>query len=149
MTFQFTCPQGHLLSGEENQAGQHCNCPQCGMLFVIPAPAHEPEPAFPGFGPGQSTGGGVLPTEPRLLHIPCPNGHELETPPEMLEQEVMCPHCGVQFRLRERDSAEYKRARSEERERRERKMGNAWFNWAIVIAVLVVIGLIALIATSQ
>jgi uncharacterized membrane protein YvbJ len=73
----------------------------------------------------------------------------LETPEEMLGQEVMCPHCNTQFQLRESDSVEYKRKRDIERERRERKVGNAWFNWAIVCAVLVIIGLIFLIISAS
>ena len=36
--FQFACPAGHLLEGEESQAGQQCDCPMCGVAFVIPAP---------------------------------------------------------------------------------------------------------------
>jgi len=49
MTFQFLCPQGHLLQGDESQAGQQCACPTCGTTFVIPAPQHaaqaQPGPA--------------------------------------------------------------------------------------------------------
>jgi hypothetical protein len=88
------------------------------------------------------------PAEPELLHIACPNGHELETPREMLNQDVLCPHCNVQFRLREKDSVEYKRRREQELERRDRKAGKMWLNYAIVAAVLVVIGIIGLIVIS-
>ena len=38
MTFHFQCPYGHLLAGEESQAGQQCMCPVCTTLFIIPAP---------------------------------------------------------------------------------------------------------------
>lgn len=38
MAFQFLCPQGHLLQGDESQAGQQCKCPYCETLFVVPAP---------------------------------------------------------------------------------------------------------------
>jgi len=31
----------------------------------------------------------------------------------MLEQDVICPHCGVQFFLRARDSVEFKQQREE------------------------------------
>jgi hypothetical protein len=64
----------------------------------------------------------------------------------MLGQDVLCPHCQVQFRLREKDSVEYKRRRDQELERRERKAGKMWLNYAIIAAVLVVLGLIVLIA---
>ncbi|HTN75872.1 MAG TPA: hypothetical protein VL096_11520 [Pirellulaceae bacterium] len=159
MAFQFQCPQGHLLEGDESQAGQTCQCPMCGMAFIIPAPLYaptgpyaqpeatpEPQPMFPGVG----TGGPVVTPEeerpPALLHIPCPNGHELETPLDMLDQDVMCPHCGVQFRLREKDSVEFKKKRQLEDERRLERSSKLWFTWAIVIAVGVLIFLITLIA---
>src|SRR2546426_1104931 len=54
MSFQFQCPQGHLLEGDPSQAGQAVNCPTCGMLFIIPAPLAAPAmPAQmgPSFGP--------------------------------------------------------------------------------------------------
>lgn len=66
----------------------------------------------------------------------------------MLGQDVLCPHCNVQFRLREKDSVEYKRRRQEEMTRHERKLGNAWLNWAIVAAVLVLILLFFLILSG-
>lgn len=165
MAFQFQCPQGHLLEGDEAQAGQTCQCPMCGMAFIIPAPLTAPEPAwspaapsptpeapFPQFGPGAPSSSPAAPAveeAPKLLHIPCPKGHELEVPPEMLNEEVLCPHCGEQFRLKERDSVEYKRKRQEEEERRVARAGKLWFNWAIVIAIGVVLFLVFLIAISR
>lgn len=176
MAFQFQCPNGHLLQGEESQAGQQCYCPTCQILFIIPAP---PAPAAPGAGfpqigppgsrsplPGSrsplpggfpqvgpagkpSAAAQVLAMqmkEPDLLHIPCPKCKQvLESPLEMLDQDVICPHCQAQFTLRRRDSVEYKRKKQQEQEIRERKVGNAWLNWAIVVAVLVVLGLLILI----
>lgn len=267
MSFQFQCPQGHLLEGQPAQAGQQINCPMCGILFIIPAPlspgpsgpapapgrppgpypvtppAPAPSapsapypggppsppappggPAYPPPGPpaspqsyagqpapypgqpapypGQPAASGAAPSFPpsphpgppapeppsapqaaapdpqwqphqsfeqiaeqagggaaqaeaaavepeeELLHIPCPNGHELESPRDMLGQDVLCPHCDVQFQLREKDSVEAKRKRRHEREARDRKVGNLWLNWAIVIAVVVVLGLLVLIFSS-
>jgi len=54
MAFQFLCPQGHLLQGEESQAGQQCKCPTCGTLFLIPHPAGPavPSSSEPSPGPG-------------------------------------------------------------------------------------------------
>lgn len=84
-----------------------------------------------------------------FAHIPCPNGHELDTPRDMLGQEVLCPHCGEQFLLREKDSVEYKQKQQRETEAKERKRGQFWLNWAIAFAVLVLVGLVILIfATS-
>lgn len=198
MAFQFQCPQGHLLEGDESQAGQQCQCPMCGMLFIIPQPIGAPAAAYeqqPGgynpadrfaglagqpagnpaapFVPGQAAGdpnarfapgGGppsavanpmaapAAPADPGVLHIPCPNGHELETPEEMLEQEVLCPECNAQFRLRRKDSLEFKR-KQEQKEQADRirleKTGNLWLMWAIVAVVLVGIILIGLVVFSQ
>lgn len=36
MPFQFYCPQGHVLQGDESQVGQPCQCPYCGSSFLIP-----------------------------------------------------------------------------------------------------------------
>ena len=63
--------------------------------------------------------------------------------------DYLCPHCGEQFLLREKDSLEYKRKKQLETEAKEHKRGQFWLNWAIAIAVLVLVGLVILIfATS-
>jgi hypothetical protein len=173
MTFQFQCPQGHLLESDEAFVGQNCNCPYCGTLLTIPAPP-SPASAATTFAKPTESASAVMdspfagfhihapptpPTEPQaspptesrepqLLHIPCPNGHELESPPEMLDQEVLCPHCGIQFCLRASDSIEHQQRRWEEQHRRERQMGQAWLKWAIAVAVLVVLGLLVMIIIS-
>lgn len=161
MSFQFKCPNGHLLSGDESQSGQQCVCPQCNILFIVPAslPLSEPEPQLEedSYGEAQQPwdglagpGGGVVAElEPRVLHIPCPNGHELDTPQEMLGQEVLCPQCGVQFELREKDSVEYKESLIAERDRRDRQVGKMWLNSAIVIGVIIVLALIIMLFAGQ
>src|SRR6188474_1604039 len=158
MPFQFQCPQGHLLEGDESQAGQQCHCPTCGMLFIIPqpiaapavagvpfqfgerlegiagAPASDPAgdpsaPYVPEEAPAVATAPVspmAAPPEPELLHIPCPNGHELETPVEMLEQEVLCPQCNAQFRLRRKDSVEFKKKKEQDEAIRLEKVGRLW-----------------------
>jgi hypothetical protein len=83
-----------------------------------------------------------------LLHIPCPGGHVLETPRDMLGQDAMCPHCQAEFRLRVEDSQEYQRERTEQRERREQTLGKAWLHWAIATAVVVLLGLIVLVVVA-
>ena len=91
----------------------------------------------------------AAPAEPELLHIPCPNGHELETPLEMLDQEVLCPQCNAQFRLRRKDSVEYKKQKELEEHIQLEKIGGLWLTWAIVAVVVVVLGLIGLIVASN
>ncbi len=185
MAFQFQCPQGHLLEGDESQAGQQCHCPTCGMLFIIPQPIAAPAAAVGGgafrFGerfegmdgsqgqiaapagdpsapyvpeqesaaPESAASPMTAPPEPELLHIPCPNGHELETPVEMLEQEVLCPQCNAQFRLRRKDSVEFKKKKEQEESIQLQKAGHFWLNLAIVAVVLVVLIFIGLIVFSN
>jgi rubredoxin len=178
MTIQFPCPEGHLLEAEESAAGQPCSCPTCGAEFVIPSrpiagssnessvdappiiltsPAASVSSESSGEGadsalrlpPAGSRPNVDVSAPPRILHIPCPNGHELETPHEMLDQHVMCPHCGVQYRLREQDSVEYRRMQQDKLEAKERKTGKIWLNWAVLITVLVLLGLLAMILSTS
>lgn len=122
-----------------------------------PASQTEPEPQAPTQAHAEPAGAGTAAGLPfttqntadlPLLHIPCPKGHELEVPRDMLNQFVECPQCQAQFTLRERDSVEYRKKHSAEMDRRWEQTGQAWLQWAIIFAVLVVIGLITLIALS-
>jgi hypothetical protein len=191
MSFQFTCPQGHLLEGDPAHAGMQSQCPMCGAMFIIPQPPAPaptvtpgPGPGFPGIapqgigpqiGPVSGAPGGfglnfgpppeepqgpaaiaeampaapepAVPPEPEpdpIVHILCPNGHELETPMSMVGTDAMCPHCEAQFRLRYEDSREYREKKQKEREHREAMFGRKALNFAIVTAVLVMVGLIGL-----
>lgn len=170
MPFQFNCPQGHLLSAEPNQAGQQVQCPICQSQFAIPAaPAAAPPPppvaataasgmADDGFDPlggvddeipdgaedGIGDGGGTF-SDIDIYSIPCPNGHVLETPVEMLGQHAMCPHCQSQFELREEDSHEYKERRRREIEKQDAVVGEKWLKRAIWIAGIVIAGLLILV----
>jgi len=152
MSFQFECPNGHLLEGTPDQAGQQCNCPTCGMLFIIPEPVADEQDdtgPWPGVSSRRKKGlGDLAPKGPELLHIPCPNGHELETPPEMLDQEVLCPHCQAQFTLRRKNSVEFKRQEEEARIVKEAKIGQAWLQWAIVAGVLIVLFVVGLLVVG-
>ena len=42
MSFQFRCPQGHVLQGELSQVGHLFQCPMCGSNFLIPPPTVDP-----------------------------------------------------------------------------------------------------------
>jgi rubredoxin len=208
MPFQFLCPQGHLLQGDESQMGMQTQCPLCGLVFIIPqvapqaapqypqpqqqypqqqypqqpaggyqapapqAPAHfapqeayqSPAPQYPSFHePDAPHAAEPAASAPNLgddlpdvespeddlplafLHIPCPNGHELETPVEMLGEEVLCPHCGAQFLLREEDSVEHQ----EHLDALDIQRAHAWFNWAIAATVIVVISLLAMVVVAM
>ncbi len=123
------------------------------------APTGEAFPAFQA-APDFSAVGGVGPPKealdpselpaqgPRTLHIPCPSGHVLETPEDMVGQDVLCPFCNAQFRLRYDDSLEHRRERELEEERRQARTARAWLNWSIVTAAIVILGVILLFAVS-
>ncbi len=126
---------------------------------TTPSPdGDNPPGVFPGIRVGPAGGATPIDSAPQfggasaegqsLLHIPCPNGHILETPREMLGQDAMCPFCQAQFRLRFEDSQERRREKSDQRARREQKLGTAWMNWAIAAAVVVVLGIVVLIAIA-
>jgi hypothetical protein len=63
----------------------------------------------------------------------------------MIGQEVLCPHCAAQFRLREEDSIEY----HERQEKLLIERSRVWFNWSIAAAVLVGLGLLMMIIMSM
>ena len=153
MAFQFQCPQGHLLEGEESQAGQAIPCPVCQMLFLIPQPvasaappvSHATAPRFEMPAPSvpspavsfASPAAPATPAEPEFLHIPCPKGHALEVPPDMLDTEVLCPQCGEQFHLQAKNSVEHKRKRAQQEAQREERANKFWLNFAIGAAICV------------
>ena len=151
MSYEFECPNGHRLEAEERQAGDECRCPECDVLFQIPAPqvsveietGSQVDSALPdGFDPSRRP-------DPNLFHIPCPNGHILETPKEMLGQAAACPYCGVEYRLKKENSQEYRQHQMFQQRAKDRKASNFWFNLTIVFAVVIVIGLLIMIISSS
>ncbi len=84
----------------------------------------------------------------RLLHIPCPAGHELETPESMIGQDVLCPYCRAEFRLQFKDSREFRAQQEQERLRREQQIGKAWMTWSLVTAAVVICGIALMIAVA-
>ena len=161
--------------------GMQCQCPQCGMAFIIPtiahpartagvesaAAAHSPQIELEPLGPidvlaesadraapsrreevpdldlseiAATELSTAINTEP-MLHIPCPNGHELETPLDMVGQRARCPHCGAEFRLRREKSIEYLQAQ----EIIDRRRAKFWFQLAIMAATFVGFVLVVMI----
>ena len=190
MAFQFRCPEGHLLQGEESQVGQQCECPFCRTQFLVPAPpggasasstgwpppqdgsqepvhqdqAEQYEEELPTeWAPGVSVGQSIVGMEQvvaenpfetdsaeerEVFHIPCPKGHVLETPRDMLGQYAQCPFCQTEFQLLLRDSHEYQAEVEKKQERREHKAGKLWMNWAIAAAVVVLFAVILMTAIA-
>ena len=80
MSFQFCCPQGHVLQGDPSQVGQLFQCPMCGSSFLIPPP--EMGPVAPGgFFPGQGTWPGNSPAAPSF---PAMGGMPGMVPPQTM-----------------------------------------------------------------
>ena len=96
-----------------------------------------------------SSGSVEAPKEPSFVTILCPNNHELQTPLDMIGQDAMCPQCSVQFRLRYEDSLEYREEKKKVQARRADEFGTSALKWAIVAAVIVVLGIITMIVLAS
>ncbi len=163
--------------------GMQCQCPQCGVAFIIPtidgpapagqaaAPASqslelaplddgdefnqepvvetprrarqqpaEPAPSLDLAEIAATELGTTIRDEP-MLHIPCPNGHELETPMDMVGQRAQCPHCGVEFKLRREKSIEY----LHQQEMLDRRRAKFWFQLSIMVASFVIVVLLVMV----
>lgn len=83
--------------------------------------------------------------EPRIVRIPCPQGHELQTPMDMVNQEVLCPICSTQFHLRYEDSIEFKEEQAELRRRKAESLNYAAMKWSIIAAVVIVVAILGMI----
>jgi len=94
---------------------------------------------------GIVTGSSIGETTDEVLHIPCPHGHVLETPPDMLGTPVMCPICRTTFEPQYELSQEYRQKREEMAARASERAARFWLNLAIGAAILVLGGLIMLI----
>lgn len=103
------------------------------------------EEAIPDFAVGTTTAFDPVDSGPRLVHIGCPQGHELITPLDTMGQEVLCPHCGEQFTMRYEDTWEYKTERQRKEDARQHKLGQQWLTWAVIVGVLVLVMFIGMI----
>ena len=72
------------------------------------------------------------------LHIPCPKGHVLEVPREILGEEVECPYCGEQFLLKRERSFEYINDRYKQETSSEAKVSKEWFTRAMIGVILAI-----------
>ena len=100
------------------------------------AAGHEQPPALPAA------------TQPEMVHIPCPAGHELETPREYLGRYAMCPACQAKFWLRLEDSLEYRRRKAVEVELREARRIRLLIRVSILVGIVVIFGLGGLLLLS-
>lgn len=88
------------------------------------------------------------PPPPKLLHIPCPKGHQLETPEEMFGLEAQCPICSEQFVLRPENSVEHVAAAAEKQRVRDEKLSRFWLKISIGAAIAGAVGILAAVVYS-
>jgi hypothetical protein len=156
MPFEFYCPEGNLLEGDDDQLGTQGRCPLCGTLFTFPKTtliakmmhAKGPKPKTPAEPrPGISMGDVVAShpdviqaaaPEPQVLQVLCPRGHILDTPEEMLGTAVICPHCRVKFTPTVERSVPYLRTKQRYEAQKEESQGRFWLAIAIVAATVVI-----------
>src|SRR6185295_16379274 len=105
-----------------------------------PAPAPEPPPPEPQPEPEPEK-----PPEQRVVRIPCPNGHELETPSDMFGQQALCPYCNTQFELRFEDSLEYKAELAEAKRQKEERFNQLLIKTAIRFAIFVGVMIVGMV----
>jgi hypothetical protein len=85
----------------------------------------------------------------RMVHLRCPNKHELITPYSTMGQEVLCPHCGELFVLQYQNTREYKLEQQRKAEVQDEKLGRRWLGWAVFAGVVVLAMLIGMILYSS
>lgn len=131
-------PLGRRRRGHNTGATHPPSQPQVDAGLGPVESAHQTQPAKTAF-----------PQEPELFHIPCPKCKQvLETPPELLDQDVLCPQCETQFRLLQRNSQEARRKREREQKLREQRASKLWFNWAVIAVVCLVLFLLFLMLAA-
>jgi len=86
---------------------------------------------------------------PEFLRIPCPNGHVLETPREMLGEDVLCPTCGRQFTPYYEDSLDCRELVEAGRRRRYERFERSLLRTAIAAAILVGVALVGLLVYQE
>ena len=84
----------------------------------------------------------------RIVRIPCPQGHELETPLSMVGMDALCPHCGEQFTLLYENSIEYREEQALKRQRREEQFTRRLVKWSIIGGVVILLAFIVLIVVA-
>jgi hypothetical protein len=84
-------------------------------------------------------------TRPPVVRIPCPAGHELQTPIDMVGQDALCPYCNVQFTLRYEDSLECKEQQAEAQRHRDEQMNKFWLKWSMIAGGVVVVSILGMI----
>lgn len=72
--FYCPCPQSILMESDTSQVGQQCQCPTCGLQFIVPNPAPSqaaapgPPPGYEGHPQGAATAGHQRAAMPGHVH---------------------------------------------------------------------------------
>lgn len=119
---------------------------------TVPAETEQPTAAAEGFAPDEQPAPAEEPAKeelPETIRILCPNGHELHTPREMVGMQAACPECSAEFLLRYEDSLEYLEKKRALRQKRDEAFNKAALKWSIVAAVIVFLGLVAMMIIAS
>jgi hypothetical protein len=150
MSFEFYCPNGHLLEGDDEQLGTQGRCPICGTLFRFPTttlvarreklrhdaklrddegkseaaePELPPEPVVP---------------ERRIIQVLCPRGHVLNILEELLGSEAVCLKCKTRFTPTVERSVPYLRTKHRYETQKGESQGRFWMGVAVLGVTAVV-----------
>lgn len=150
MSFEFYCPNGHLLEGDDEQLGTQGRCPICGMLFRFPTTTLvarreklRHDAAARGDGAKSEAAEPELPPEPivperRVIQVLCPKDHVLDMPEELLGTEVKCLKCKTRFVPTNERTVAYLRTKHRYETQKGEAQGRFWMGAAVLGVTAVV-----------
>jgi len=159
MSFEFYCPEGHLLEGDDEQLGTQGRCPLCGTLFMFPKTtlmarqmrSKEQKPAVdrdveepklseivaPRLGAAEPEG-------PRIIKVLCPRNHIVDTLEELLGHDLTCPRCRVRFTPTTERSVTYLTNKHRYETAKAEVQSRFWLAIAIVVGTIAVMAFIVM-----
>jgi hypothetical protein len=138
MTFQFLCPGGHLLQGDELQAGRRCKRPYCGSEFLVPPACGNSRFDRLPIARGEPGGGPVAGmASPSLAPGGSLRGRAVKVTGRQGERQLFT-HSPLHALTPSREGGK----------RREQKLGKASSHWAIATAVVVVLEVVVLVVVA-
>ena len=155
MSFEFYCPNGHLLEGDDEQLGTQGRCPICGTLFRFPTTTlvarreklrHDAKSAADVAGADRAaaeSAAAELAPEPvvperRVIQVLCPRGHVLNILEELLGSEAVCLKCKTRFVPTTERSVAYLRTKHRYETQKGEAQGRFWMGAAVLAVTAVV-----------